>query len=95
MPVHFLALARTRKQETGTAFGGVQGQLAEGEHLAPGLEELALVAAHMKCTHCQFGHLLHAHISGYSSYNHCGFGFLPGSFIFSISRKGDSGGRLV
>lgn len=86
--LHFLALVRTINQEGGTASAGVQGHLAEGEHLAPGLEELALVAAHMKCTHCQFGHLLHAHISGHSFYNHCGFGFLPGSFTFSISQKG-------
>lgn len=85
MPVHFLALVRTRKQDGGIAFGGVQGQQAKSEYLAPGLEELA---AHMKCTHCQFGHLLHAHISGYSPYNHCGFAFLPGSFTFSISWKG-------
>lgn len=50
MPVHLSALARTREQDTATALGGVQGRLAEGEDLAPGLEDAALgTGAYMKC----------------------------------------------
>lgn len=45
--------------------------------LPPGLEDAALgMAAHMKCTHLQFRHLLNRHVIGYSSNTHSGFALL-------------------
>ena len=82
---HLLALARTRKQ----ALGGVQGQLVEGEDLAPSLKDAALgVGAHVKCTLLQLGHLLDTHFIHHSPYSHRGFALSPGSFIFRIMEKG-------
>lgn len=40
MPEHLSALVRPREQDDATAFGGVQGQLVEGEDLALGLEDV-------------------------------------------------------
>ena len=76
MPVHLSALVRTREEDSATALGGVQGQLVEGEDLAPSLEDAAPgTAAHSKSTHLQFGHLLDMHIIGYSPHNHSSFAF--------------------
>ena len=52
MPVHLSALARTGEEDSATALGGVQGQLVEGEDLAPGLEDATPgAAAHSQSTH--------------------------------------------
>lgn len=52
MAVHLTALGRMRRQDGARALGAVQGQLVEGEDLAPGLEDaMPSTAAHMECTH--------------------------------------------
>ena len=67
MPVNLSTLVRTRKQDGATALEGIQSQLAEDEDLAPNLEDVAPgMAAHIKCTHFQFGHLLDMHAIDYS-----------------------------
>lgn len=66
-----IVLARMRKLDGAIALGRVQGQLVESEDLAPGLEDaLPSIAAQMKCTHLQFGHLLNVLIIGYSPCNY-------------------------
>ena len=69
MPVHLSALGRTREEDRATVHGGVQGQLAKGEDLAPALR-MQLWA---QSTHLQFGHLLDTNIIGYSPHDHSCF----------------------
>lgn len=74
MPVHLSALTRTREEDSATALGGVQGQLVEGEDLAPGLEDATPgAAAHSQSTHLQFGHLLNTNVISYSPHHHSCF----------------------
>lgn len=40
IPVYLPAFVRAREQDGAAALGGVQGQLAEGEDLTPGLEDV-------------------------------------------------------
>lgn len=92
LTVHLLALLRTRKQDGVIAFGGIQGQLIEGEDLARGPEN---VAAHIKCIHLQFGHLLTCKSLVIVPTTSVVLSSLLGSFIFQIIWERDRGGWLV
>lgn len=63
MPVHLSSLAKTRIWDSATALMGIQGHMVQGEDVTPSVEDVAPgTAAHTKCTHLQFWHLLDIHV---------------------------------
>ena len=71
MPVHLSALPRSRQEHSATALGRLQGQLVKGEDLTPSLEDATSgPAAHLQCTHLQFGHIENPHVICDRPYNH-------------------------
>lgn len=51
MPVHLLALLRTRQEHGATTPGRLHGQQVEDEDLTPSLEDVTSCLAHPQCTH--------------------------------------------
>ena len=99
MPVYISALTRTREKDGATVLVGFQGQLVEGEDFVFILGDTTPgAAAHMKCTHLQFGHLLVAHVIGCSPLvptTTVVFTSWPGSFTLQITWERDLGSQLL
>lgn len=74
MPVYISGLAWTREQDGATAFGRVQGQLVEGQNLAPSIEGAAPGRLPIRRGQASFGHAHH----GYHPYSYSCLSPRPG-----------------